>query len=301
MPGNTSIVINDGTLGIAGEAFSGCTGLTNIEIPNSVINIGMYAFYGCTGLASIIIGNSITSIGNYAFYGCTGLKTIIIFSNLTFSKGSKDNGYIAYYADKVINAPNGKIVGDFVFDKPNDANTLISYIGNETELNLPADYNGENYVIGNYAFYNCTGFTSVTIPNCVTSIGNYAFYGCSDLETIYISNSIESIGDYAFAGCNNIFEIKAGSKKAITANENIFSSDAYNNAVLYVPTGRKFAYEKATPWSNFYILEMDFTGVEEITDNRVQSTDIYNLQGHKLEKVTQPGIYIIDGKKTFIR
>ena len=102
----------------------------------------------------------------------------------------------------------------------------------------------------------------------MTSIENYAFYNCSDLETIYISNSIESIGGYAFAGCNNILEIKAGSRKAITANENIFSSDAYNNAVLYVPTGRKFAYKKATPWSNFYILEMDFTSVEEITEYR---------------------------------
>ena len=298
--GLTSITIPNSVTTIGDHAFEGCTGLTSITIPNSVKSIKQSAFYGCTGLTSITIGNSVKSIGAQAFNDCTGLKTIINFSNLTFSKGSKDKGYIAYYADKVINAPNGQLIDDFVFGKPNDANTLIAYIGNETELNLPADYNGENYVIGNSAFYNCTGFTSVTIPNCVTSIGNYAFYGCSDLETIYISNSIESIGDYAFAGCNNIFEIKAGSRKAITANENIFSSDAYNNAVLYVPTGRKFAYEKATPWSNFYILEMDFTSVEEITDNRVQSTDIYNLQGHKVENPTK-GIYIINGKKTFIK
>ena len=32
--------------------------------------------------------------------------------------------------------------------------------------------------IGNYAFYYCSGLTSVTIPNSVTSIGNGAFYNC---------------------------------------------------------------------------------------------------------------------------
>ena len=32
--------------------------------------------------------------------------------------------------------------------------------------------------IGEYAFYNCTGLTDITIPNSVTSIGGGAFYGC---------------------------------------------------------------------------------------------------------------------------
>ena len=32
--------------------------------------------------------------------------------------------------------------------------------------------------IGNYAFYQCSGLTSITIPNSVTSIGNEAFYTC---------------------------------------------------------------------------------------------------------------------------
>lgn len=33
-------------------------------------------------------------------------------------------------------------------------------------------------VIGSYAFYDCSGLTSVTIPSGVTSIGQDAFYNC---------------------------------------------------------------------------------------------------------------------------
>ncbi len=53
MPSNTTIVLEEGTLGIAGTAFSRCTGLINITIPGSVTNIGSYAFSGCSELTRI--------------------------------------------------------------------------------------------------------------------------------------------------------------------------------------------------------------------------------------------------------
>ena len=42
--------------------------------------------------------------------------------------------------------------------------------------------------IGSYVFYECSGLTSVTIPNSVTSIGGLAFYECSGLKSVHISN-----------------------------------------------------------------------------------------------------------------
>jgi hypothetical protein len=55
--------------------------------------------------------------------------------------------------------------------------------------------------IGEIAFYNCSGLTSVTIPNSVTSIGNYAFQYCSGLTSVTIPNSVTSIGNFAFDTC----------------------------------------------------------------------------------------------------
>ena len=82
MPNNTSITIKDGTVGIAGSAFSGCSGLTSITIPNSVANIGEWAFYSCNELSSLLIPNSVTSIGGSAFYGCEDLVRIVSRSKI---------------------------------------------------------------------------------------------------------------------------------------------------------------------------------------------------------------------------
>ena len=68
-------------------------------------------------------------------------------------------------------------------------------------------YNNKTYSvtsIGVFAFSDCTGLTSVTIPNSVTSIGVFAFSGCTGLTSITIPNSVTSIGNEAF---NNVFNI----------------------------------------------------------------------------------------------
>ena len=52
--------------------------------------------------------------------------------------------------------------------------------------------------IGSYAFYGCTGLTSVTIPDSVTSIGSNSFYGCTGLTSITIPDSLANIEGDAF-------------------------------------------------------------------------------------------------------
>ena len=223
--GLTSVIIGDSVTSIGEYAFANCTNLTAVHIrdvatwcnidfnnysanplyyahnlylngekmtdlviPDNVTSIGYMAFINCTSLTSIVIPNSVTSIGDYAFEDCTGLKTVINLSNLTFSKGSSNNGYIVYYANKVYNSPEGFIENEVLLGKINGVNTLVAYFGNDAELTLPADYKGEDYVIGAEAFSGKTTLTSIEIPNSVTSIGNYAFKGCTGLKEVHIND-----------------------------------------------------------------------------------------------------------------
>lgn len=129
------------------------------------------------------------------------------------------------------------------------------YIGNVV-ITEDVTYNGEAYSvtsIGKEAFSGCSAITGVENPNSVTSIGYATFKDCSNLKTIYISDPITSIGDYAFDNCKNISDIKIGSKRLIAVSENIFSSDIYSSACLYIPVGCKQLYVKRKPWSYFVI------------------------------------------------
>ena len=103
----------------------------------------------------------------------------------------------------------------------NGTNATVTYKGSysysyEDEYNgdvtIPSTvtYNGTTYsvtTIGNYAFYDCSGLTSVTIPNSVTTIGDFSFYDCSGLTSVTIPNSVTTIGNGAFYGCSGLTSV----------------------------------------------------------------------------------------------
>ena len=188
---------------IGNYAFEGCTELASIGIPNSVTSIGSYAFYNCRGLASITIPNSVTSIGSFAFYYCTGLASITIPYSVISIEGAAFAGCTKL--EKIIvseNNPAYSSVEGVLFSK--DCTKLIAYPYAKSNIyTLPNSVTS----IGDYAFYNCTGLTSVTIGNGVTSIGDYAFYNCIGLASITIPNSVTFIGSFAFRYCTGLASI----------------------------------------------------------------------------------------------
>ena len=86
--------------------------------------------------------------------------------------------------------------------------------------------------IHNYAFSNCSNLTgSLTIPDPVIFIGNYAFYGCSGLTSLTVGNSMTSIGNYAFYGCSGFTEVRYMGDVAGWCN--ISFGSQYSNPLSY--------------------------------------------------------------------
>ena len=84
---------------------------------------------------------------------------------------------------------------------------IVASIADKTlkSVYIPTEIDGKSVTsIGQYAFYNCSSLTSITIPNSVTSIGGYAFSDCSSLTSIAIPSSVTSIGIWAFEHCTSL-------------------------------------------------------------------------------------------------
>lgn len=190
----SSVSIQSDLTSIGNSFFYNCSSLSSVTIPSSVTSIGSEAFYGCSGLTSITIPSGVTSIGSEAFEGCSGLTSIIVDESNTFydSRGNcnaiiktSNNELIAGFKNTVI--PNSVVsIGDHAFRNCSGLTSLTIPDGVAT--------------IGRYALAGC-GLTSITLPNSVTYIGNYAFYNCNSLTSITLSNSVTYIGDYAFGFC----------------------------------------------------------------------------------------------------
>ena len=261
--GCKNIVIPEDVMSIGDYAFSGCSGLTSISIPESVTSIGRNAFSGChsltkaefasieslcavafTGVSSnplycaehlyingaevfdVVIPDGVASIGDYAFMNGRSLTSVAIPSSVV-SIGSEA------FSDctSLTKAEFASIMSICSISFENSSSNPLCYakhlyVGGSEVKDLDIPY----YVgsIGNYAFYNCLGLTSVTIPKSVMTIGYGAFSGCKNLpvegglryadtylveatdvtqSTFNIKEGTRWIGDGAFFHFSNVISV----------------------------------------------------------------------------------------------
>ena len=93
--------------------------------------------------------------------------------------------------------------------------------------------------------------TSISIKEGTSSITGYAFYKCSGLTSVIIPNSVKAIGSYAFASCSELIDVYCYARKGPAANDGIFNNSGIQFAMLHVPEISINGYNTTTPWSGF--------------------------------------------------
>ena len=159
--------------------------------------------------------------------------------------------------------------------------TRVSYSGGVIIPETIA-FDGTTYSvtsIGDGAFANHSGLTSVTIPNSVTSIGNYAFFNCSGLTSVTIPNSVTSIGDSAFNGCSGLTKLVSLAVEPPICGKGAFEKVDKTTCQLLVPQESINKYKTANQWKDFLNI-LGYNGVDDVcVDTQDAVYEVYNLQG----------------------
>ena len=87
-----------------------------------------------------------------------------------------------------------------------------SYNSYSGQVVIPSHVSNGNVVydvtaVGDNAFRNCAGLTSVTLGDKIGTLGKRAFMGCTSLTAMTVTPAVTAVGDYAFNGCTALHDV----------------------------------------------------------------------------------------------
>ncbi|MBO6118638.1 MAG: leucine-rich repeat protein [Bacteroidales bacterium] len=194
--------------------------IKSLSLPESVKTIGDLSLTGL-GITDLTIPAAVESIGVHAFSDNKSLTTVNFnavncthdYSESPFSESVNISSFI--FADGVKRIPQAILYGpmdimanfdyqtqEYIFDTIAD-----NRFKKITKIEIPSSVT----FIGENAFANCIGLTSVTIPENVDTIERYVFPECTNLDTLNYNAVNASCGSYVFSTNPTITKVNIGS------------------------------------------------------------------------------------------
>ena len=261
-------------------AFSGCTNLERVTF--NCANVGNW-FGRNTTIKEVILGDGVTAVEKQAFQSCSGLASITIGKNVTV------------IGDGNISSSCG------VFDNCTSLKEVIFEDGGDP---LVVGCNNFNMRQGQGLFYDCPlemVYLGRNLSYSTDKRARYSpFYGKSTLTSLVIGPEVTEVGEYAFSDCA-LDSITCYAAVPPTCYASTFAG-VDTSIPVYVPEASVVDYQSAEVWKDFLGFVGVDTGIEQTTENSLQTTVIYDLMGRRVTDTEGlKGIYIINGRKVVIK
>lgn len=315
----TKITLPNTVTTIGEDAFSSAE-LKTITLPSSLETIGKEAFYD-TRLSTISIPPKVKSIGELAFWA-SSLKSIEFQPGVDITIGEG-----AFYATKLqrldIPVRVKKISGNLCRDT--ETLTSISLPSHITEIpasmcagctNLSSvTFQNGITKIGAQAFMDCinlrefwftpsiqhiehsafenTALEYVNLTNTqIAKIEGWAFQNNNGLKGIKLPATLQWMGARAFASCPQLERVDCDAVNPPEIYEDCFDDATYKKASAWVPQPSVDRYRVAQGWKLFDWSSYPAAVTDIVTDQTHGTVEYYDLQGRRLDREPQEGLYI---------
>ncbi len=261
---------------------------TSLVLEEGITYIGIYAFYGCDGFTKVHSSAVIApTLGAEAFANIN--ENAILCHPVSSELSYEGKGWFEYFQQHV--GADGKC-GDNLFWYVDDTNTLTIF---GTGAMYDYDYSDDKIspwrkletapttlvleegitTIGNYAFYNCSGFTEVySLAKTAPTLGTKAFTGTNSNATLYYPVSSEQ--SYNEKGWFNYFTYEANGK----CGDNLYWYVDDENILTIFGTGAMYDYGSSSnkaPWRSLNPAPTSLVLEEGIT--HIGNSAFYSCEG----------------------
>lgn len=280
----TSIALPASLEQIGDYAFAGCAALSQVVLPASVTAVGAGAFMRCSALESLTVaaGSKLAQVGDMALMDCPALRTLELGTSLQ-SMGERVLAGSGLREIDLTRNSNLKSIGDWAMvltpveqaAMPAGLTSLgagaFLYDSQLTAIDLGNKLTN----ISDYLFAG-TGLTGeLTLPP-VKRIGDYAFYNVTSLSAVTLPASLTWLGDSAMAGMTAMTALTSRAVEVPDLGQNVWAGVDQPSVLLSVPISSYRSYKDADQWREFMIKNAGVLG-DVNADGEVNLADINAL------------------------